>query len=286
MSAGIILKQHNAAFILTDAAAYDHCGVVQSFRDKCMSIPELHCALLTFGSVNWREIITTGIRERCFGSYEAMRAGIEQLTRELFEANRRTVTTHPDGNGTEVFFIGWSKERQAPDAFVILLYDIDDLPKHFGPGTAAARPPFQIEPIEAMTHTPCPSAAQLRKARFPFSLASMTFAGLEQIRPEVDLLHLLEVQRRWQFEGGKYLVGGYAHLTRVDKLGISQKTIHTWAEDSAGESIQPLRLDWANWRAERDDPRASAKIIPMASPLLNRHQRRQLKASGRAPAPC
>jgi hypothetical protein len=44
--------------------------------------------------------------------------------------------------------------------------------------------------------------AQLREAYLPFSLSQLTLDGLERIKPDIDLLHLMEVQRRTTFNGG------------------------------------------------------------------------------------
>jgi hypothetical protein len=276
MSAGILLRQRNAAFILTDAACYFDTGVTAMFQDKCDPIPELHCALLTFGPLNWSDIIVTGIRGRGFNSFDEMKANIEPLMRELFEANCDDVTTHASGNATQGMFVGWSKQRQAPDAFVILLYDTNNPPKHFRPGTAAARPPFKIEQIDALTHTPCPTAAELLEARVPFSLVAMTENDLEQLKPEIDLLHLLEVQRHMKPRQEYRIVGGYAHLTRVDRHGVTQRRIHEWPEDKVGELIKPLPIDWVSWRAERESRNNIASLAITATP--SKRLRRRQKA--------
>jgi hypothetical protein len=87
------------------------------------------------------------------------------------------------------------------------------------------------------------------------------------------------IQRRMPFDkvAGAYCIGGYAVLTTVDSHRVRQRRIHQWKEDTVGELIKPLPIDWLKWRAERE-PRLSAKVIPLASAPLNRHQRRQQKA--------
>jgi hypothetical protein len=70
-------------------------------------------------------------------------------------------------------------------------------------------------------------------------------------------------------------------LTSIDERGVTQRRIQEWPEDEIGELIKPLPIDWVKWRAARDPTYASAKIIPIASPPLNRQQRRQLKAGKR-----
>jgi hypothetical protein len=78
----------------------------------------------------------------------------------------------------------------------------------------------------------------------------------EQITP-LDLLHLLEVQRRTKFSLGegypeRHWVGGLALLTTVTKDGVSQRVMHRWDEDRLGEIIEPLPVaDWKSWRATK-----------------------------------
>jgi hypothetical protein len=88
----------------------------------------------------------------------------------------------------------------------------------------------------------------------------------------------MEVQRRTTFNGRAHKVGGYAQLTTVDRRGVSQQRLHEWTDDHVGALISPRNMDWLKWRAERDPPFASAKVVPMASAPMNGHQRRQRKA--------
>jgi hypothetical protein len=298
MSAGILLRQHEAkaAFILTDSACYFDSGVVAMFRDKCQPIPELHCAVLTFGPMMWSTLISSAIRER-FTSFDQMKAGIEPLMREIFYFNWHDVTTSADGNATELWVVGWSESLNAPDAFPILLYDLEDPNERFrGPNIP---PPFTIDNVQVLCHTPSPTPAMLEEARLPFSLSEMTLEDLEQIRPDVDLLHLLEIQRRIAFTGGSHKVGGYAQLTSVDRNGVRQRRIHEWAEDKVGELIKPLPVDWIKWRADREKhggtmeappsiPITQARPLEVKQPIsldalrtLNRHERRKLRAGKR-----
>jgi hypothetical protein len=153
MSAGILLRQLESACILTDAAGYYGNGKVAQFADKCLPLPELHCAFTTFGAIKWHDIITIGIRESGFASFDSMKAGIAPLMRELFDYHCDDVTTstEPGENGTEAWFIGWSTEREAPDAFVVRMYDVESTKIRFGMDDVP--PPFVVDDVY-LTHSP------------------------------------------------------------------------------------------------------------------------------------
>jgi hypothetical protein len=250
LSAVIALLQRNSVHLLTDAAAYFEDGTIGRFRDKCQAIPELQCAFTTIGSTKWSDIILAAVCEN-FASFDEIKAGIEPLMRDIFEAHRNEATW--PGNEGIVYFIGWSKALAKPEALTVMFHDVDEIKKRFGPNVP---PPFKIDFIDVMTHTPCPTAAELEEARLPFSLKSMTLSARDELTP-LDLLHLMEVQRR--VTRGNHIVGGWATLTSIDASGVSQRRLHTWKEDKVGEMIKPLPIDWVAWRAERD----AAKVIPM-----------------------
>jgi hypothetical protein len=80
----------------------------------------------------------------------------------------------------------------------------------------------------------------------------------DDLVPEVDLLHMIEMQRnfpsplsmRTQFkEREQSNVGGYAQLTSIMRDGILQRVLVHWP-DQIGAPINPDKMDWAKWRAE------------------------------------
>jgi hypothetical protein len=244
-------------------------GLVAGFLDKCRAIPELQCAVTTLGPTAWQEIIFTAIRE-AFTSFDDLKAGIEPLLHEIFDYHSDSVTYQGKlGNAADVWIIGWSAQRQAPEGFTIGLCDLAEYEERAKENPDARRP-FQIDPLSSLgiNFSPCPTGQQLAEARFPTSLAAT-----EELIPEVDLLQLMEVQRRLPYRDDApwHFIGGYAVLTSVDKSGVTQQRIHEWP-DEVGQLIEPGPIDWLRWRAEREAPLASAKVIP-----LNRQQRRKAR---------
>ncbi|MGY4501095.1 hypothetical protein ACVWYH_005026 [Bradyrhizobium sp. GM24.11] len=134
------------------------------------------------------------------------------------------------------------------------------------------RRPFIVDPLASLGLNlhPCPTGVQLFEARFPISLAES-----DRLIPEIDLLQLLEVQRRILYRNrGHHFIGGWALLTSVDQNGASQRRVHAWTEDKVGELIEPQPVDWLRWRSEREAMHDVARKSVV--PHLNRHERRKL----------
>jgi hypothetical protein len=82
-------------------------------------------------------------------------------------------------------------------------------------------------------------------------------ADVNEMQPELDLLHLMEIARHEEIEGHHW-VGGEAVLTSIDASGVTQKTLHVWEEDEVGDPITPLPIDWTAWRVARRVPGSKA----------------------------
>jgi hypothetical protein len=277
MSAIVWLPQRESCHLLVDASSYFKTGVVERFLDKCRVIPELHCAVTTLGPSLWQEIIFAAIREN-FASFDEVKAGIEPLMSEVFEAHKGTIEwVHI---ATEVWVIGWSTRHDRPEGFTIFLEDFDEYEKRRLVENLGDRRPFEARPISsvAVHVNPTPTAEKLFEAGWHTGVPAT-----DDLIPEIDLLHLMEIQRRIPFEsvGHSIYVGGYALLTSVDRNGVTQRRVHEWPEDKVGELIKPPPMDWLKWRAEREGAQAKEPISLQSLRKLNRHDRRKLEAAQR-----
>jgi len=257
MSGAIALLQRNSAHILVDAGSYFEDGTVAFFMDKCLALPAQRCAVTTHGIARWQDIIFDVVQE--FNSFDAMKAGISPLLKQVFEDHHDTISTRSRRECC-VWVVGWSEQQQRPEGFTIFLQDQAEWEAdHAGKITDSLPRPFQVCPIGFaglnLTFSPCPTRAQIVEAGFPIPLSET-----EKLNPEIDLLQLMEVQRRTLFaRTGTFCIGGYALLTSVTERGVTQRKIHEWTEDEVGEQIKPGPIDWVNWRAERD-PKAGVPI--------------------------
>jgi hypothetical protein len=262
-----MLRQRDSIHLMVDAASYFSDGIVAGFLDKCCPMPELRCAVTTLGASMWQPIIFESIREK-FSSFDEVKAGIRPLLEQIYADYAATICSADQWAAADVWVVGWSDERQAPDGFTISMDDLADWEER------GSRRPFTIDPLGplGLNWHPHPTGEQLFEACFPIRLTES-----DRLIPEIDLLQIMEVQRRLTYrDKGYHLIGGYALLTSVDRAGVSQRKVHTWSEDEVGELIMPLPIDWRKWRADREvAARGNANVFP------NRHQRRRLAARAR-----
>lgn len=253
---------------MVDAASYFADGVVAGFLDKCCPMPELRCAVTTLGASRWQPIIFAAIREN-FTSFDDMKAGIGPLLQALYDEHAATICEPGMWAAADIWVIGWSDAIDGPDGFTIGMEDLADWTSRDGDNPNGRRP-FVVDPLASLglNFHPCPSAHQLFEARFPISLAES-----DLLVPEIDLLQLLEVQRRIPcIHNGRPFIGGYALLTSVSRDGVSQRRVHTWGDDKVGQLIKPGPIDWKAWRLDRE--RGANNVVPMR---LSRNQRRFAK---------
>lgn len=271
MSAAIYLRRREAAYLLTDAASYRRDGTMVSFDDKCIAIPELHCAFTTFGPANWTDLIAAECRAR-FRSYDDLLDGIAAFSRLLFYEHAATITVNPSTT-CELWMMGWSAARAQVVAFELAMCSDAEWEKWQALAPGLERAPFRAEAFTVhIVANPVPTTQQIVEARLP------SIADADEIDPELDLLHLMEIQRRVRFDGDCFCVGGYALLTRVDGGGVTQRRIHEWPEDCVGEKITPQPIEWFRWRAEREADKPLSKL------KLDMLARRAAKAARRASA--
>lgn len=256
MSAVIYLEKDDASYLLTDAAEYYADGVIARFGDKCLAIPEAHCAVTVIGPAIWHNLICEGIQGN-FTSFDEVIAGLPAMARRLFDEYSAAVKW-PMVTG-EVWVVGFSQALGRVLAFTLSMCGDDEWErwKMLSPGIEKTRTPFvpDVQQYGFNANPGITDVEQLRAAKFPICDTNLR-------DPEVDLLHYMEIQRRERFQsvGGKHCVGGWATLTKVDASGVTQKRLHTWSEDKVGALITPRPINWAQWRAARSAPPGTSKL--------------------------
>jgi hypothetical protein len=142
------------------------------------------------------------------------------------------------------YVIGWHRADPRPAAYCMNLWTdnstrLAQVVENSSADSGVQR--FKFEEL-LLSGTPGPSSDLTTAAGFSIP------ADVNDMRPEIDLLHLTEIARHEEIEGHHW-VGGKAVLTSIDASGVTQKTLHVWKEDVVGEWITPLPIDWAAWRA-------------------------------------
>ncbi|MFK4726427.1 hypothetical protein ABIE89_007527 [Bradyrhizobium niftali] len=258
MSAAIMLRQSSCIHLMVDAASYFQDGVIAALLDKCQAMPEMRCAVTTLGPSRWQPIVFAAIREN-FASFDEAKAGIAPLLQRLYEEHATAIREPGMWAAADVWVIGWSDEIDGPDGLTVSMDDPAEWSSRDGTNPYGRRP-FVVDPLSSLGLNlhPCPSATQIFEAQFPISLAES-----DRLVPEIDLLQLLELQRRIPcIHNGRPFIGGYALLTTVNRSGVGQRRIHTWAEDKVGDLIAPQPIDWKRWRIERERDLTKG-VVPM-----------------------
>jgi hypothetical protein len=246
MSAIFVLRQHDSAHLMTDGAAYD--GVTGELHAvdlaKGIALPDLHMAIACTGPALLGGDLSERIADE-FASFDDFISRGEALLPDMF---RDYAEDNCDGDALSTFYVvGWHRHATSrPAAYCMNLWTDDSsrlaqVVDNMSADSGVQR--FKFEEL-ALAGTPIPGGDLIEAAGLTIP------ADVNDMRPEIDLLHLMEIARHEEIEGHHW-VGGEAVLTSIDATGVTQKTLHVWEEDEVGWPIWPLPIDWAAWRAAR-----------------------------------
>jgi hypothetical protein len=253
MTAIFVLRQRDSVHLITDGAVYD--GVTGELHAvdfvKCVDMPDLQMALACTGPALLGRYLGERIEDE-FDSFDDLVTRGEVLLPHMFleyaEENRNA-----DALST-LYVIGWRHATLRPAAYCMNLWTdectlLNQVLENMSADGGAQR--FKFEEL-LLAGTPIPDGDLLRTASFQIP------EEVNEMRPELDLLHLMEVARHEEIEGHHW-VGGEAVLTSINESGVTQKTLHVWEEDTVGEPIAPLPIDWSEWRAARETNKPGTK---------------------------
>jgi hypothetical protein len=268
LSSIIVLRQRSSVHLMCDAAAYEQSsGILHSVDlKKCHAMPSLSAAVSCTGPAmlsGWFGLKLPQVAE----SFDDLIARYREILPSLFEQYANEMR---DGDASStLYLVGWHGAKQRPAAYSIELFTdkstrIKQMIKNGLPGTAPPKPYELEETILAGTPLPGPDLLEAAGLSFPDDENEMS--------PEIDLLHLMEVQRHERIEGAHW-VGGNALLTSIDRRGIVQRIVHHWQEDEVGDVISPAPIDWPAWRAAR----VASSPAPFVSRLKRQIQERNAR---------
>jgi hypothetical protein len=282
MSACNILLQRSAVSMLCDAAMYDADGVIGGIGQKCFAMPGLNAIISSLGPAGGAMIFAYELGWR-FSSFDQMAARLDVAMREIYEQHEDSFLACRFRE-VEVHIAGWSESRRAPRAMAMhLCPEGNERWREFcdarGSEEIKTEPFKLIDLAPGVYANPPPLSEQMSAAGL-----SLDYYGSspESIDPVLDMLHLMEVQRRKKGEvisgmGAHHLVGGYALLSTVTEAGVSQRVIHKWEEDQTGQPITPLPISWKAWR----EARMSAHVAALVPDGLSRLQRARMEKKAR-----
>lgn len=251
------------ARMLCDGASYDRDMRLVGIGQKAWAISVAQTAISSLGPVGVSAYLAAQIGSM-FQSFDALIAAAETMMPEWFDDF--AAYKPADRLETELHIVGWSDRENAPASYIMLLGDQD---QHDAVWAAKmdATPLFKLK----RTGDICGNPATTEQQR---SAACLDFSGAVT---ELDLWHLLELQRQTKING-RYYVGGHVHLITITRDSITEKILHRYSEDVPGQFIEPEPItDWHQWRADRED----AKVKALVPDGLSRLQRQRMEKKAR-----
>jgi hypothetical protein len=269
----IFLRQRNSVHLMADAASYEmSTGILISNNlAKCVALPTLSAAISCTGPADLGAYFGYILAQK-FSSFDELILSAEQYLPKLFE-NFADETRRGDALST-LYLIGWHKAEARPAAYAMDLWTDEStrIAQVLDNGkNAASTQALRFKLNEQLfAGTPLPGADLIAAAGLKI------LDDENDMKPDLDLLHLMEVQRHEEIEG-HYWVGGKALLTSIDCRGITQRVVHHWQEDQIGQPITPLPIAWKAWR----EARVAAKIAAIVPDGLSRLQRGRMEKKAR-----
>lgn len=251
----VLQKRHRCLHVATDAAMYSDDGTVLHFGPKAFPIPGWPAVIACRGPALATAVIGQGLGLHC-RDFDDMVRRIEALLPSLVH-NCEPLFGGMAYSAIQVIIAGWSKERDAPEAYLI---QTDHERPDMGDELSAILERDSAYNPDAYLLLKLDEVASGPDVDLDSELAkNMGYEGLGPDDPPetvvADLRKTLEWQRRTGFERfGKTMrcVGGYGQLTTITPETIEQRIIVRWEDDQIGRTIEPQPVtDWAAWRAER-----------------------------------
>lgn len=257
--------------MMVDAAAYQRDGtLVGNNVSKCVAMPTIAAAISCTGPVTIGAYFSLKLPQE-FTSFDDLVACADDVLPGMF---REFAARERDGDAfSTLYVIGWHEKESRPAAYAMDMWTDDStrIDQVLDNGTNAASAQAQRFKLneQLFAGSPLPGADLIAAAGLKIP------DDVNDVDPELDLLHVMEIQRHEEIEGA-YWVGGKAVLTSIDHRGITQRVVHHWKEDQIGQPITPLPIAWKAWREAR-----LAAIVPEGLSRLQRE--RMAKKSAREP---
>lgn len=241
MSAINVLVQRDAAFMMCDGLSYIDGVPLEVNLNKAHLLKGMRAALSATGPAELGRFIAEHV-EREFTSFDDLAANGSDRIKQLF---REYVDTYRNGDAvSSLSLIGWHEKVNRPAAYGI---DLETKGAKADWVSANNQHPDGFGVVSELTEVPvssmpCPTLEIAKVAGY-----DLTATDDDAKDPAIDLLHLLEIQRRMLIEGVSY-VGGLATLTSIDATSVTQRVVHVWENDKPGVKIEPEQIDWKAFR--------------------------------------
>lgn len=262
MTAIVVVKSSSRISLLSDRAYYEADGRVVVIDRKVHAVASWNGAIHGRGNVAGIMIATAAAES--FGSFDefvAESAGtIEAHYRAALDAGQLSGQTM-----IEVHALGWSEERDQPEAYVF----------HSDEAAADGKPTFRWVPSidQTFISSPVPTMADWywlhrQGAEIDIDYDAETFDAERHGLPLMEVLRRIRAEPEF-LPSEAYMVGGGVDLTEITRDGVTQRMLRQWP-DVVGEPILPGPL-----------PRVTLKDVPPSFvPTEHRNQWLKLNRQG------
>lgn len=241
----VCVKRLNALFVVADAARYRPDGVAVGFGTKIFTVPHWPGVVALRGAAVASPIVGDELAEK-FATFDELVDGIEGVLPEIIRA------WSLQNQHVELLIGGWSRERGAPESYVI--ETTSELPVATTEADAAQAEhlpaPFTLHSLPACVDGPAVTDMEL--------IIAANWEGVDVNAPAETIAwsmqKFIEIQRQAVWSDGIHWIGGFAQLATVTPGGVSQKILTRWPEDRRGELLKPTPIDWKEWHKENPKP--------------------------------
>jgi hypothetical protein len=246
MSATNIVCQprHRCLHAVTDGASYLPDGTLVSIAPKAFSIPHWPGVVTGRGTTVMTPLLAWALSAK-FATFDAAVAGTESVLPGIVE------DFNLSPHHCELIIAGWSKQRNAPEVYVIKTtgeqprYHSDEHRSEVANGTRYLSEPMRLVRLPDLVAGPKLSPQIMAESGFPgIDLDHEPAEMVERLR------FVLECQRHDPNPEGKCWVGGFVQITTVTPDRIEQRILHRWDEDTVGRLIEPAPPDWSQFHAK------------------------------------
>lgn len=240
MSAVNVIVQRSAVHVMTDGLLYINGEVAGVDFCKCVPLKGKRAVVSGFGPAGFLYLAATIFDD--YPSFDAIVSLGSAYFDELF--NQYLKQGNGDVGVAALIFAGWKETENRPACYAIEFEAVGAKSEWVRRNNPNAREEDTCRALAElpMIAAPMPAVEDLTSSGWPIGIDP------DSRDVELDLLHLIELQRRKVMDDGKCYVGGEALLTTIRVDSVSQRVVHRWDEDKIGKQVVPLPIDWTIWR--------------------------------------
>lgn len=225
MTAIITARRADGVIMLSDAANYDHEGVVGDIAPKAILMPQAPAVLAFRGRREFqRGMLSISMEALTFDDLLLILPTSAKVAADFAFSGVGA------GGKAEMVVAGWSAQRCCAEVYLLYTYEAE----YRSPtGKTETAGPFKL----ILQDNPYLGAKPADDLWSEFGLAALP--DVERFDPMSHGIAWMQALRRDKQWLGFHGVGGYVQMTRVGPPGLDSQIIHKWPADKVGSKIVP-----------------------------------------------